>query len=234
MSFFNIYLFIWLHSVLNEARQIVQLWHVGSSSLTGEQTQAPCIGSRVLATGPPGKSPFLGKISCCPHFFQWFKPLGCPWSPIDRYKPGSHPWLITIIILFGTQIWSPKVLVHYDPLCPPHCSIPQMAHFIILIDHRRTEPLTLTLPSIMVKWTWFSNQRNSPDTKVFIITVTCIIQKVINVHGRNPFREHNSSDIRNQISFRGWSENKWNMKRSLKNLLSLNCLFNKNIPWCSL
>ena len=30
---------------------------MGSSFLTRDQTQAPCIGSTVLATGPPGKSP---------------------------------------------------------------------------------------------------------------------------------------------------------------------------------
>ena len=36
----------------------LQLRHVGSSSLTGDQTLAPCIGSSwVLAIGPPGKSP---------------------------------------------------------------------------------------------------------------------------------------------------------------------------------
>ena len=34
-----------------------QLWHVGSSSLTRDHTQAPCTGSRVLATGPPGEVP---------------------------------------------------------------------------------------------------------------------------------------------------------------------------------
>ena len=33
-----------------------QLWHVGSSSLMRDRTQAPCIGSAVLATGPPEKS----------------------------------------------------------------------------------------------------------------------------------------------------------------------------------
>ena len=32
------------------------MWHLGSSSLTRDQTQLPCIGSAVLATGPPGKS----------------------------------------------------------------------------------------------------------------------------------------------------------------------------------
>ena len=39
--------FIWLPWVL---------WHVGSGSLTRDWTQAQCIGSRVLTTGPPGKS----------------------------------------------------------------------------------------------------------------------------------------------------------------------------------
>ena len=32
------------------------LQHMGFSSLPRDQTQAPCIGSAVLATGPPGKS----------------------------------------------------------------------------------------------------------------------------------------------------------------------------------
>ena len=32
------------------------LQHEGSSSLTRDQTWVPCTGSRVLATGPPGKS----------------------------------------------------------------------------------------------------------------------------------------------------------------------------------
>ena len=32
------------------------LQHMGFSSLHRDQTQAPCIGSAVLATGPPGKS----------------------------------------------------------------------------------------------------------------------------------------------------------------------------------
>ena len=39
-------------------------WHVGSSSLTRDQTWAPCIeNSRVLATGPPGSPHFW--YSCC-------------------------------------------------------------------------------------------------------------------------------------------------------------------------
>ena len=33
-----------------------QLWHVGSSSLTKDGTQAPCIGGAILTTRPPGKS----------------------------------------------------------------------------------------------------------------------------------------------------------------------------------
>ena len=33
-----------------------QLWRVGSSSPTREQTQTPCVGSTVLVPGPPGKS----------------------------------------------------------------------------------------------------------------------------------------------------------------------------------
>ena len=34
-----------------------QMLHVGSSSLKRDRTQAPWIGSEVLATGPPGNSP---------------------------------------------------------------------------------------------------------------------------------------------------------------------------------
>ena len=45
-----IYLFTWLH-------RGSELWHVGSSSLTRDRTQVPCIWEReVLATGPPGKT----------------------------------------------------------------------------------------------------------------------------------------------------------------------------------
>ena len=36
--------------------QILYLWHVGSNSLRGDWTQAPCIESRVIGTGLPGKS----------------------------------------------------------------------------------------------------------------------------------------------------------------------------------
>ena len=43
--------FIYLHWASS------QLWHVGSSSLTRDQTCAPCNKSAVLATGSPGKSP---------------------------------------------------------------------------------------------------------------------------------------------------------------------------------
>ena len=48
-SFFKKYLF--LFGCIGS-----QLQHVGSSSLTRDRTQAPCIGSAVLATGPPGNS----------------------------------------------------------------------------------------------------------------------------------------------------------------------------------
>ena len=43
----NIYLFIWLHHVLFAVGSIFNhfLWHVGSSSLTRDQTSNPCSGS---------------------------------------------------------------------------------------------------------------------------------------------------------------------------------------------
>ena len=47
-----------------------QLHHVGSGSLTMDQTQAHCIGSRVLATGPPGKS-----LALLWFYFSTFKTL---------------------------------------------------------------------------------------------------------------------------------------------------------------
>ena len=63
ISFFNIYLLGCTGS---------SLWQVELSSLTRDQSQAPCIVElRVLATGPPGKS--LKKVSF----------LGCttrPWG----------------------------------------------------------------------------------------------------------------------------------------------------------
>ena len=65
------HLLIWLHQVLAASsgifnlhwnmqdlwlRRGTQLQYVGSSSLIRDRTQAPGIGSTVLATGPPGKS----------------------------------------------------------------------------------------------------------------------------------------------------------------------------------
>ena len=44
-SFFNIYIFLRLCWVLGVARRVFQLWHVESSSLTKDGTQAPCVGS---------------------------------------------------------------------------------------------------------------------------------------------------------------------------------------------
>ena len=35
------------------------LWHVGTSSLTRDQTKVPCVGNSVLAAGPPGQSPLM-------------------------------------------------------------------------------------------------------------------------------------------------------------------------------
>ena len=66
--FKNIYLLIWLYQVFVAALGVLnldrsmqhlfffKLWPVGSSSLTRDWNQAPCIGSSVLTTGPPGKS----------------------------------------------------------------------------------------------------------------------------------------------------------------------------------
>ena len=49
--------FIWLQPVLAVAHRIFSLrWHTGSSSLTRDPTRVPCIGTAVLAIGPPGKS----------------------------------------------------------------------------------------------------------------------------------------------------------------------------------
>ena len=62
--FLFIYLFIYLHLVLVAAGGLLScgMWslscgmHMGSSSLTRDRTWAPCIGSAVLSTVPPGKS----------------------------------------------------------------------------------------------------------------------------------------------------------------------------------
>ena len=56
-SFF-FFLFIYLAVLgLSCDTWTLQLQHMGSSSLTRDQTHAPCTGSTVLAAGPPGKSP---------------------------------------------------------------------------------------------------------------------------------------------------------------------------------
>ena len=63
---------------------------MGSSSLTRDWTQAPCIGCAALATGPPGKSLLLSQIVIS--------------IPLPGYLPGflilHHP---------SNDIWSPSV-----------------------------------------------------------------------------------------------------------------------------
>ena len=54
----NTHLFIYLFGCPRP-----QLRHVESSSLTMDQSQAPCLGSTVLATGTPGKSPRQLKLN---------------------------------------------------------------------------------------------------------------------------------------------------------------------------
>ena len=67
--FFFKYLFVYLVvPVLNCGM------HVGSSSLTRDRIQAPCIGSAVLSTAPPGKSP-------CIYFLKEVLP--------QKYRPGT-------------------------------------------------------------------------------------------------------------------------------------------------
>ena len=46
-----------IYGILKKMNSYKQLWHAGSSSLMRDRTQAPCIGSAVLATGPPWNSP---------------------------------------------------------------------------------------------------------------------------------------------------------------------------------
>ena len=65
-TFFNVEndLVNWLQgSTLKKLFQLLHvnswLWHVGTSSLTRDQTHVPCVGNAVLATGPPGKSPLM-------------------------------------------------------------------------------------------------------------------------------------------------------------------------------
>ena len=45
LFFFNIYIFLGLCRVLGVAHRIFQLWHVDSSSLIRDGTQAPCFRS---------------------------------------------------------------------------------------------------------------------------------------------------------------------------------------------
>ena len=50
------YLFIYVAVLgLSCSLQDLSLWHAGSSSMTRDQTQAPCSKSTVLAAGPPGR-----------------------------------------------------------------------------------------------------------------------------------------------------------------------------------
>ena len=95
LSFPVFYLFIWLHlglscghmgSCLCCGMQNLELWRVESSSLSGDWTQAPCIGSSVLATGLLGKSlsvQFSSVTQSCPTLCD---PMNCgtPGLPVHH------------------------------------------------------------------------------------------------------------------------------------------------------
>lgn len=127
--------------------------------------------------------PPLGEISwalesfrCCPWFFQRFKYIGCPWGPTNRYTPGSyfwqhlphHPFWNIVMISQGPH-----------PLLPPslflttHCSLPHSYY-----PHKGWTP-NPDITNNLLKWTWYSNQRNQPGTDAFVTIVTCINQIVI-------------------------------------------------------
>lgn len=103
----------------------------------------------------------LGEISrvmescrCCPQFFQRFKSYNL-WGPTNRYTSESHSRFITVIVVFGRQE-VPRSLYVTINCCPLLCSLPQIAHFLILTTQTRIEPLTLILPAIR------SNNRDAP------------------------------------------------------------------------
>ena len=63
--YFDIYLFTWLRQVVVAGHRIFSGNLRTSSSLTRDGTQAPCTGSRVLATEPPGNPLELFKGVIC-------------------------------------------------------------------------------------------------------------------------------------------------------------------------
>ena len=82
-SFKNIYLFCCSGSYLQ---------HVRSSSLTRDQTQAPCAGSSVLAIGPPVKSP---------HFPLLIRTLAVGLGPILIQYVHILTWFHLQTLIFG-------------------------------------------------------------------------------------------------------------------------------------
>ena len=99
--FFNKYLFIYLAvQCLSCSTWNLQplLQYVGSSSLTRDQTQAPCIESAVLAIRPPGKS--LG-LDCLQlkiiHKPAWHTGGDSCWTPSEWtqvwFRPPFHLFL---------------------------------------------------------------------------------------------------------------------------------------------
>ena len=72
------------------------LWHAGPSSLTKDWTQTACIASRVLATGPPGKSQYVS-------FKSWKLPWGQGIKQVCTYT------LIISDILFWSLAWRTNI-----------------------------------------------------------------------------------------------------------------------------
>ena len=86
------------------ACKIFSCRHLGSNSLTRDQTQAPCIGNSVLTSGPPGKTQTALPIGT----LLWFWPLaqdfdrslwrlgrgpleGADCHGLDQASPGPQP-----------------------------------------------------------------------------------------------------------------------------------------------
>ena len=96
----------------------------------------PAEGNRVLATGPPGKSPSLGEISGCPHFFSVVRIPGLSMESHRQIQTWEsslthhhhHPFWNTNMKSQGPcMLWSslPSSLFHIPNGSFPHSYWPQ-------------------------------------------------------------------------------------------------------------
>ena len=106
------------------------MWHAGFSSLTSNQTCAPCTGDRVLATVPPGKSfksPLLLPQTLNSEYLRAGRRMRGSWEEFHFIFPTL--WLENwhhLVICKDLSVVKKKKTTHHQPVFPAYFKGEQM------------------------------------------------------------------------------------------------------------